>query len=148
MFGQKEMESNGHRVNALLEQGCEFEGKLTFEGTVRVNGCFKGEIFSEGTLVVGEGAVLEAQIEVGCIIINGKVAGSIDAKDRIEMKSSAEVRGDIRARTLIIEEGVLFEGNCKMGEARAPAPARTEETLHAFAAEEDEGRAEEGFASL
>lgn len=103
-------------MSALLERGCEFEGKLNFDGTVRINGKFSGEIFSDGTLVVGEEAQIEAKIEVGSIIINGKVRGEIMAQDRIEMNSPAEVRGDIKARTLVIEEGVVFEGSCRMGE--------------------------------
>ncbi len=118
MFGQKEYGEGGadSQVSALLEPGCEFEGKLTFQDTVRINGHFRGEIFSEGTLIVGEGAVIDARVEVGSIIINGKVNGEIEAQDRIEMRCPAQVRGDISARTLVVEEGVVFEGACRMGE--------------------------------
>ena len=119
MFGQKELDDNGHHVSALLEPGCEFDGKLTFKDTVRINGHFTGEIFSDGTLVVGEGALVEAHIDVGSIIINGKVNGEVNAKGRIEMNRPAEVRGNISAQTLVIEEGVIFEGSCKMGGASA-----------------------------
>ena len=82
MFGQKELDEDGNNVSALLEPGCQFEGKLTFKDTVRINGHFTGEIFSEGTLVVGEGAVVDAHIDVGSIIIKGKVNGEIDAYQR------------------------------------------------------------------
>lgn len=116
MFGANSEQTGGHKMSALLEHGCEFDGKLNFDGTVRINGKFTGEIFSDGTLVVGEEAIIEAKIEVGSIIINGKVRGEIVAQDRIEMNSPAEVRGDIQARTLVIEEGVVFEGSCKMGD--------------------------------
>ena len=116
MFGNNGDIGDNQQVSALLERGCEFEGKLTFDGTVRINGQFTGEIFSEGTLVVGEGALVEAKVEVGNIIINGTVRGTIVARDRIEMNSPAEVRGDIQAKTLVIEEGVVFEGNCRMGD--------------------------------
>ena len=119
MFGQKEIEDVGNQVNALLEPGCEFDGKLTFQGSVRINGHFTGEIFSEGTLIIGQGGFVEACIEVGNIIISGKVIGDITARDRIEMKTPAEVRGNICAKTLVIEEGVIFEGNCRMGKAAA-----------------------------
>ena len=115
MFGNKEFDQDGHQVSALLEPGCSFDGKLTFQDTVRINGHFKGEIFSEGTLVVGEGAVVEARINVGSVIIDGKVIGEIEAAQRIEMHNTAEVRGNISAKTLVIEEGVLFEGQCSMG---------------------------------
>jgi len=111
----KEKEEGDEVMNGLLEKGCEFEGKLTFEGTVRINGSFSGEIFSEGTLVIGEGAVIDAKMEVGSVIIHGQVSGSITAQDRIEMHAPAVIRGDIAAKTLVIEEGVIFEGSCAMG---------------------------------
>jgi len=115
MFGNKSESIQGDGMNALLEQGCSFDGKLTFEGTVQINGHFTGEIFSEGTLVVGEGALIEARVDVGSIVIKGKVQGEIVANDRIEMHHGAEVRGNITARTLVVEEGVIFDGNCQMG---------------------------------
>ena len=116
MFGEKgrEIPVNGP-ISGLLEKGCEFEGKLTFEGTVRINGRFNGEIFSEGTLVVGEGANIEGKVDVGNIIIHGEVKGTIRAHDRIEMHTPAVVEGDITAQTLVIDEGVIFEGSCQMG---------------------------------
>lgn len=117
MFGEKgvrEIVTSGP-ISGLLEKGCEFEGKLTFEGTVRINGKFSGEIFSEGTLVVGEGAAIEGKVDVGAIIIHGEVKGTITAHDRIEMHTPAVVEGDITAQTLVIDEGVIFEGSCQMG---------------------------------
>lgn len=118
MFGDKNIGGEGSgrgSISGLLEKGCEFEGKLTFEGTVRINGKFTGEIFSEGTLVIGEGAVLDAKVDVGSIMIHGEVSGSIQASDRIEMHAPAVVKCDIQAQTLVIDEGVVFEGSCSMG---------------------------------
>jgi cytoskeletal protein CcmA (bactofilin family) len=117
MFGEKggrEVITSGP-ISGLLEKGCEFEGKLTFEGTVRINGKFSGEIFSDGTLIVGEGASVDGKIDCGNIIIHGEVTGTIKAHDRIEMHTPAVVEGDITAQTLVIDEGVVFEGSCSMG---------------------------------
>ncbi|MDO8461290.1 MAG: polymer-forming cytoskeletal protein [Deltaproteobacteria bacterium] len=116
MFGERAIKetSSAGSMNGLLEKGCEFEGKLTFEGTVRIHGKFTGEIFSEGTLIVGEGAEVDAKMEVGSVVIHGHVSGTIAASDRIEMHAPAAVRGDISTQTLVIEEGVLFEGSCAM----------------------------------
>lgn len=117
MFGEKgvrDMTTSGP-ISGLIEKGCEFEGKLTFEGTVRINGKFSGEIFSEGTLVVGEGAAIDGKLDVGNIIVHGEVRGTIKAHDRIEMHTPAVVEGDITAQTLVIDEGVIFEGSCSMG---------------------------------
>ncbi len=117
MFGEKtgrEIITSGP-ISGLLEKGCEFEGKLTFEGTVRINGKFSGEIFSEGTLVIGEGAMVDGRVDCGNILIHGSVTGTIKARDRIEMHTPAIVEGDITAQTLVIDEGVVFEGSCSMG---------------------------------
>ncbi len=113
-------------ISGLIEKGCEFEGKLTFEGTVRINGKFIGEIFSEGTLIVGEGASIDGKVDVGNILIHGEVTGTIKVHDRIEMHMPAVVEGDITAQTLVIDEGVVFEGSCSMGKK---APVRAVHTL-------------------
>lgn len=119
MFGEKNerigLPVPSGAISGLLEKGCEFEGKLTFEGTVRINGRFIGEIFSEGTLVIGEGASVEGKIDVGNILIHGEVSGSVKAQDRIEMHTPAIVQAEITAKTLVIDEGVIFEGSCTMG---------------------------------
>jgi cytoskeletal protein CcmA (bactofilin family) len=101
-------------INTLLGRGSEFEGKLTFEGTVRIDGKLTGEIFSEDVLVVGEGASVSAEIEVGVIIVEGNVTGNIRAKRAVELHAPARVRGNIDTPSLFIDKGVLFEGHCKM----------------------------------
>src|SRR3989338_6257110 len=118
MFGEKgvrEGTTGSGPISGLLERGCEFDGKLTFEGTVRINGKFNGEIFSDGTLIIGEGANVDAKIDVGSVLIHGEVNGTLTARDRIEMHTPAVVEGDITAQTLVIDEGVVFEGSCSMG---------------------------------
>ena len=115
MFRNKNETLYDEAGNILLRQGCSFDGKLTFDGTEQINGHFTGEIFSEGTLIVGKEALIEARLEVGSIVIYGKVYGEIVAQDRIELHCPAEVRGNITAKTLVIEEGTFFEGNCQMG---------------------------------
>ena len=115
-------------VNALLGKGSEFEGKLTFEGTVRIDGVFSGEIFTDDTLIIGEGARVAAQIEAGTLIIYGDVQGDARATEVIELHSPARLRGNIETPNLVIDRGVLFEGSCRMDiqpAARAGAPAPT-----------------------
>ena len=113
-------------LNAFLGKGCEYDGKLTFEGSVRIDGKFSGEIFSNDILLVGEGAVVKAEIDVGTIIVSGVVEGNISAKKMVELKAPAFVKGTITTPALTIEQGVVFEGNCKMEERsgrKAPAGA-------------------------
>ncbi len=101
-------------INTLLGRGSEFEGKLTFEGTVRIDGKLSGEVFSDDTLVVGEGAVVKAEIDVGEIIVQGQVIGNIRAKRSIEIHAPGRVKGDITTPSLQIEKGVIFEGRSFM----------------------------------
>lgn len=101
-------------INTLLGKGSEFEGKLTFEGTVRVDGKLSGEIFSDDVLVVGEGAEVHAEIDIGEIIIQGLVVGNIRAKRAVEIHGPGKVRGDITTPSLQIDKGVIFEGKCYM----------------------------------
>jgi len=101
-------------INAFLGKDTEFEGKLSFKGAVRIDGHFTGEIFTEGTLIVGELAVIGSNIHVSHIIISGEIRGNIIADNRIEIHAPGKVFGNIQAPTVVIEEGVIFEGNCRM----------------------------------
>jgi len=114
--------SSESKVNAMLGKGSEFEGKLSFEGAVRVDGVMKGEIRSKDKLIVGDGARVEAEIDVGSATISGQVTGNITAASRIELKAPAKVKGNVTTPILIIEEGVVFDGNCSMSGAKGVAP--------------------------
>jgi cytoskeletal protein CcmA (bactofilin family) len=103
-----------NEINAFLGRDTEFEGKLSFSGAVRLDGRFTGEIFTEGTLIVGESAVIESDIHASHIIISGEIRGNIAADDRIEIHAPGKVFGNIQAPTVVIDEGVVFEGNCRM----------------------------------
>src|SRR5215470_17778984 len=115
-------------ITTLLGRGASFEGKLTFDGTVRIDGRFKGEVFSDDTLVIGEGAQVEAEIDVGEVIIQGFVVGNITARRSIEIHAPGRVKGDLHTPTLQIDKGVIFEGRSFMENAvsvAAPRPAPT-----------------------
>ncbi len=117
-------------INTLLGRGSEFDGKLTFEGAVRIDGVLRGEVFSDDVLVIGEGARIEAEIEVGEIIIQGTVIGNIRAKRSIEILAPGRVKGDITTPSLQIDKGVVFEGRSFMEgvtdkKSSRPVPAQT-----------------------
>jgi len=109
-------------ITTLLGRGATFEGKLTFEGTVRIDGRFKGEVFSDDVLVIGDGAIVEAQIDVGEVIIQGTVVGNITAKRSIEIHAPGRVKGDLHTPSLQIDKGVIFEGRSFMEAAQANRP--------------------------
>lgn len=105
------------QINGLLDKGCSFEGKISFDGTVQINGEFSGEICSEGTLVVGQEARVSGQIKVDTLICYGTLNGKVEAKNRIEIHVPSVVTADIATKTLSIDEGALFQGNCHMHQA-------------------------------
>lgn len=127
------------QVTTLLGRGSEFEGKLSFEGTVRVDGKLAGEIFTDDVLIVGEGAEIRAEINVGAIVIEGTVQGNINAKRSVEIHTPGRVRGNIITPSLYIEKGVMFDGNCQM-EPNAGPPRPTGGPALAVAQDRDKLR--------
>ena len=106
--------SSQTELNALLGSGSEFYGKLSFEGTVRIDGAFTGEISTTDTLIVGESAKIAAEISCGTLIVHGEIVGNIRAQTAVELHRPARVRGDIATPSLMMERGVLFEGRSQM----------------------------------
>ncbi|MBI3182868.1 MAG: polymer-forming cytoskeletal protein [Myxococcales bacterium] len=101
-------------VHTLLGKGSEFDGKLTFEGQVRIDGKFTGQINTKDTLVIGEGARVSAEISAGTVIVNGVVEGNIKATQSIELHQPGRVKGSVETPALSMERGVILEGTCKM----------------------------------
>lgn len=101
-------------LEAFLGKNTSFEGKMSFEGMVRLDGRFDGEIFSGDVLIIGETAVVNAKIKVGTLLIDGKVTGNVNAKDKIEIHSTGKLNGNINTPALVIKEGGVFDGTCKM----------------------------------
>lgn len=97
-------------VTAILDKGTSFEGKLTFEGTVQIGGNFKGEIFTNDTLIINEAAKVHAEIDAETIIITGRVEGNLFARKKVIMHPPAVFRGTVTSPSLRIDEGVVFEG--------------------------------------
>jgi cytoskeletal protein CcmA (bactofilin family) len=116
MFG-KEVETNVQegRLNSILGKGCKFKGTVDVEGTLRIDAEFEGVVNCPDTLVVGKTGVVKAEINVKNAVIGGKVIGNINATNKIELQSGSHIEGDIHTHRLVIDEGVFFEGSCKMG---------------------------------
>jgi len=112
MFAKKRKEEE--EVRAFLGKGAEFNGKLMFNGSVRIDGGFKGSIFGNGTLVIGEGAEVEADIRVDSVMVSGELRGQIDVKKKIRIYSTGKVTGDLNTPVFSVEEGAFFEGTCHM----------------------------------
>jgi cytoskeletal protein CcmA (bactofilin family) len=109
-------------LTAFIDEGSEIEGKYTFSGTVMLTGRLKGEILTNDILIIGEKGVVNANIRAGTVIISGEVVGNVLAAARVELRGTARVFGDVEAPVVVVEEGVLFEGHCRMTKSK---PAET-----------------------
>jgi cytoskeletal protein CcmA (bactofilin family) len=116
--------SRSPELNALLGKGSQFEGKLIFEGTVRIDGKFSGEIISTDQLIIGEGAEVKATVKVGTLVCLGDYQGDATASKGIELKAPAKVRGNLTTAAIVIERGVFFDGTCKMDTGGSSTPAK------------------------
>jgi cytoskeletal protein CcmA (bactofilin family) len=132
-FAKEGAEMNGEgKMNSIIGNGCKIKGTIEVkEGTLRVDGEFEGTINCPGTLVVGKDGKVMADVNVSSAVIGGKVTGNIDAREKIELQAGSRLEGDIKTTRLVIDEGVFFEGSCKMSPdnkagASTPAPGKEE----------------------
>lgn len=105
------------KIRTFMGEGTEFEGKLKFSGTLRMDGHFKGEILGGGTLIVGEKAEIESDIRISTLLNSGKILGHIVAKERVELLAPGQILGNIQTPCLVLNEGATLEGNCQMSQA-------------------------------
>lgn len=124
MLGKRDDSGASARINpadahTILGREAKFSGKLTFEGAVRIDGRFEGEIHTDDLLLVGPSAEVKATLHVGSVVINGSVEGDVIATGSVEIKAPGRLKGNIVTPTLVIEKGVTFDGTCRMSEATA-----------------------------
>ena len=116
-----------------MGKGTKFEGKMRFHGTTRIDGHFKGEISADGNLIVSNQGLVEANVHASSIMISGEVHGNITADQRVDIHAPAKVFGDIQAPSVVIDEGVIFEGMTRMKQPKkteevTPVETETDET--------------------
>src|SRR5882724_6024347 len=109
-------------LSGFVGSGTDFTGEATFKAMMRIDGHLSGRInSSSGTLVIGTNGKVDANIEVAVATIHGTVNGDIIATQRLELGRAAKVTGNIQTPSLVIEQGAIFEGSCKMTAANATA---------------------------
>ncbi|MEE8557453.1 MAG: polymer-forming cytoskeletal protein [Myxococcota bacterium] len=120
------------QLNAFIDQGSEFSGRLSFRDTVRIDGRFEGEISSDNTLIVGETGHIQATIHSQTVVISGEIEGDIEAPRQVVIHKMARVNGNIRTGNLSVEEGAQVNGQITMTGAAAStrAEARTDPAKH------------------
>ncbi len=114
MFDTKKDDIKSEEIHTIVGKESSFEGKLVFDGIVRIDGSFKGNVQSKGKLLVGETSNIEADIEIGSIILSGEIKGNIIANTIVEIKSKGRFTGNVTSPVLIIEEGAVFNGTSVM----------------------------------
>lgn len=100
----------------LLGSGAEFDGKLTFRGTLRIDARFKGSITTDGVLVVGESARINAEVACGSVVVHGEINGNVRATGAVELRRTARLRGDVTSPSIVVEKGALLQGAVRLGE--------------------------------
>jgi cytoskeletal protein CcmA (bactofilin family) len=115
---------NPAEAHTVLGREARFEGKLTFEGAVRIDGKLEGEIFTDDLLLIGPGAEVKASLQVGSVVIHGTVEGDVTAKESVELKAPGRLKGNVTTPSLVIEKGVVFDGTATMSGLEAAPPDR------------------------
>ena len=101
-------------ICAFVGKGVEFKGTISYSGTVRIDGYLDGEIHTDGILLIGEEAVIQAKITAGTIVCKGKITGEIVATECVKLRAPAVMSGSVKAPVLSMEDGVLFNGALEM----------------------------------
>lgn len=116
----KDKKIDEDKISGFFDKDSEFKGELSFKGSFRIDGHFKGKIDSHSTLIIGENGKVEADINIRHIVINGEVKGTIQAKDKIEVKASGRVTGTMVTPKLVVDEGAFLESTCQTTDKTAP----------------------------
>jgi cytoskeletal protein CcmA (bactofilin family) len=123
----RKREIDESKMTGFFDKDTHIEGDLSFKGSFRIDGSFKGTINSESTLIVGENGKIDAEIKVGYIVVNGEIKGNIQAKEKVEINSTGRVIGSVTAPKLVVEEGAYLETSCQTSDELPPPPEPEEE---------------------
>ncbi|MBC8358396.1 MAG: polymer-forming cytoskeletal protein [Candidatus Aminicenantes bacterium] len=114
------------KITGFFDKDTEIDGNLTFKGSFRIDGHFKGKIDSESILIIGEKGKVEADVNIGYIIINGEIKGNIQATEKVEINATGRVIGSVITPKLIVEEGAYLETSCQTSD-QIPLPKTKKE---------------------
>jgi len=114
MSGILENYYNNKKIKTIIGKSSTFNGNLSFRDSLKINGNFIGSINSSGILIIGEGALVQANVVAKIVIINGTIKGDVFAEEKVEMFSTGRVYGNIKAKKVKISDGVIFNGKCEI----------------------------------
>ncbi|NLG17010.1 MAG: polymer-forming cytoskeletal protein [Fibrobacter sp.] len=113
------MDKGNKGLYTIIGEGTVFEGTINVPHSLRIDGSFKGKIETTEVITIGNNGIVEADIIAKSAIIGGKVIGNLSVKDRVELEANSSLRGDLKTRDLVINEGAVFHGNCSMPKIEA-----------------------------
>jgi cytoskeletal protein CcmA (bactofilin family) len=116
-------------VNTTIGEGTTLKGDVKVEGSIQVDGEFEGTIDATDTLVIGENGKVDGDATVANAVIGGRMYGNVFASGKIELQRGSQLLGDIKTRGLVIEDGVVFQGNCQMGDVVDPPMRKRDESI-------------------
>jgi len=119
-------------LSGFLDVGSAFKGDLSFKETLRIDGKFEGKIRAGNTLVIGESAEVDAEIDVRNVSVSGHLRGTVLGAERVELLGTARCEGDLNTKVLMVKEGALFEGQCSMKTGAAKAPRVVQDKMKTF----------------
>jgi cytoskeletal protein CcmA (bactofilin family) len=125
---ERKREYDEQKITGFFDKDTRFKGELSFKGSFRIDGHFQGTIVSDSMLVIGDQGKVEADVQVGYIVINGEIKGTIRADDKVEIHSRGRVFGSIISPKLVVDEGAFLEANCQAGEQIAVAAIQDDQT--------------------
>ena len=126
LMDNKKKTLDSDKITGFFDKDTEIDGNLTFKGSFRIDGHFKGKIDSESILIIGEKGKVEADVNIGYIIINGEIKGNIQATEKVEINATGRVIGSVVTPKLIVEEGAYLETNCQTSD-QVPLPKTEKE---------------------
>ena len=112
--GEKKMKNEEQQIKAYIGEDTVFNGSLSFDGTVRIDGKFEGQVHTDDTLIIGETGHLRAEIFAGTVICMGRVEGTVTASKKVEIHANSRVVGNVKSPALYIELGGILDGSCDM----------------------------------
>jgi cytoskeletal protein CcmA (bactofilin family) len=110
--------NDGGIMNTIIGKDAVFNGTLDVKGAVRVDGTVKGKIICTDTVTVGSSGNVEADIDAQAVVVAGKIVGNLKASEKLELQTKSDVEGDIKTKSLVVEQGAIFCGSCKMKDGR------------------------------
>ena len=103
-------------LQTFLDGGTSFEGKISFTGSVRIDGHFRGSASADGTLIVGDSGTIDAKLSVRSLVVMGSVSGEVTAKERVEVGPQGRLDGVVRTPRLRVADGARISARIEMGE--------------------------------